>query len=79
LPAEGQAQASPKRQKPSKNEKLRTIKLLSEVEQQINHFGMRPPKPKPSDNLASPEFQKAKEDKVKALLKCDKNKKALGA
>ena len=63
LPAEGQAQASPQRQKPTKDEKLRSIKQQSEIEQQIRKIGKGPPvKP-----LSEKEFAERRDRMRKAL------------
>ncbi|MHC4397239.1 MAG: hypothetical protein ACYS1A_16500 [Planctomycetota bacterium] len=63
LPAEGQAQASPQRQKPTKDEKLRSIKMQSEVEQQVRNFGKGPPK----ISMSEKEFAERRERQRKAL------------
>ena len=64
LPAEGQAQASPQRQKPTKDEQLRNIKLESELEQQKKLvFGARPVKP----SMSEAEFASRRELQRKAM------------
>jgi hypothetical protein len=76
LPAEGQAQASPQRQKLTKDEKLRNVKLESELEQKKKLvFGARPVKPL----MSEAEYAAKRERDKKALFAHEQAQKAFGA